>query len=536
MTTSHGMLPFSAVKLGVGRGRALATDPEQGPEGVERVETAIEAKRKFVQVGLKVLRTDAVVTAAKPGFQVAEYQVDDGQVFLGNLGIAAFSRRDVLVPASPQLVVAAPPVRHDDGLGIDGTLHKPYEALGPTGRDHGQPQPSRDPSAPALLDAFLGLPLADFDSRRDERLVVDALALATGCPADPGFVHFDVTTLEADPVSVRADHPRPQLVEDLERRLVPAKPKLSLKLRGGHSRRVAGDKVRRPEPRREGCPRPLHDRVSRQGNVPTALAAPQHTGTVSEAERLSRGRTMRASKAMLPPDFLKIGRTRRVVREQALESRQRLGERQVSVLEDVGGHLLDPHFAAASSTIGFMPFERAPIGSITPANRLLGFIINDVRTRLCIKAPSAANGVPHVVGVLRDFHNSVLPHVGTVHTLAVERVILGGDGRLLVMDSLKRTRRNFVGVGAGFLQNDRNPAMALSANLDGAGCPWAFGKKQRQGFGRGDRGLGEPFRKKGGRRLQVVSHFISLPERLTNDCNTTSSYCGCQADRHGLDI
>ena len=38
MSTSRRMLPFSAVKFGIGRCRVLTADPEQGPKGVELLE------------------------------------------------------------------------------------------------------------------------------------------------------------------------------------------------------------------------------------------------------------------------------------------------------------------------------------------------------------------------------------------------------------------------------------------------------------------------------------------------------------------
>ena len=72
MSTSRRMLPFSAVKFGIGRCRVLTADPEQGPKGVERIEAAVEPKGELIEVGLKVLRAYSVVTAPKPAFQIAE--------------------------------------------------------------------------------------------------------------------------------------------------------------------------------------------------------------------------------------------------------------------------------------------------------------------------------------------------------------------------------------------------------------------------------------------------------------------------------
>ena len=51
------------VELGVGECGNIASDAEQGAEGVKGIEAAVEAKRELVEVRLKMLRTDTVVNA-----------------------------------------------------------------------------------------------------------------------------------------------------------------------------------------------------------------------------------------------------------------------------------------------------------------------------------------------------------------------------------------------------------------------------------------------------------------------------------------
>jgi hypothetical protein len=46
------MRPIPRIKLGIGRGDRIAGDPEQGAEGIERIEPPVEAEGKFVEVGL----------------------------------------------------------------------------------------------------------------------------------------------------------------------------------------------------------------------------------------------------------------------------------------------------------------------------------------------------------------------------------------------------------------------------------------------------------------------------------------------------
>jgi hypothetical protein len=50
--TTRRMLPVAGIKLGIGRRLYCAGDAEQRAEGIERVEAPVEAKRKFVEVGL----------------------------------------------------------------------------------------------------------------------------------------------------------------------------------------------------------------------------------------------------------------------------------------------------------------------------------------------------------------------------------------------------------------------------------------------------------------------------------------------------
>jgi hypothetical protein len=57
------VLPCAGIEVGIGRGLGGARDAEQRAEGVERVETPIEAERELVEVGLEMLRAHAMVDA-----------------------------------------------------------------------------------------------------------------------------------------------------------------------------------------------------------------------------------------------------------------------------------------------------------------------------------------------------------------------------------------------------------------------------------------------------------------------------------------
>lgn len=339
MTASRGMLPVARVQFGVGRCGRVAADAEQRTEGVEGVKSPIEAERELVEVRLHVLRADAVVAAAQPRLEVAEHQMDDGQVFLCHDSLATLRSGQMLVSRAQQPIVAAPAVRHDHGARLHRPLYEATQGLGGAIRHDGQAKPPGIPAATALLGigALFRLPLANLNSRRHKRLMVDASAFTTGRAANPSLVHFNVISGLADPVSIRAYHSGAQLVQNLESRLVPLEAKLTLKLRGAHPRRVAGDQIGRPEPRPERRVGALHDRTGRQRHVATALAAAQYAGAGGEPERLCRLLAVWTGEAASPPDALKVGRTSRIVGEHALELRQALGEGQIGTVENVHG-------------------------------------------------------------------------------------------------------------------------------------------------------------------------------------------------------
>ena len=63
--TTSRVLPVARVKLGVSGSGDIASDSEQGPEGVERVEPPVEAEGELVEVGLEVLVAHAVMNATQ---------------------------------------------------------------------------------------------------------------------------------------------------------------------------------------------------------------------------------------------------------------------------------------------------------------------------------------------------------------------------------------------------------------------------------------------------------------------------------------
>ena len=61
--TIHSGASFFCIEFGIGRRSNIASNAEQGAESVEGIETAVETESEFVEIGLQVLRADAVMNA-----------------------------------------------------------------------------------------------------------------------------------------------------------------------------------------------------------------------------------------------------------------------------------------------------------------------------------------------------------------------------------------------------------------------------------------------------------------------------------------
>jgi hypothetical protein len=330
MTTTFRMLPIPRIQGGIGGRFVAASNPEQAAEAVERVVAAVEAEGELVEVGLQVLGADAVVRALEPRLQVREHHVDHRQIVLGDLRVIVLGGGKVFEATLLKAGVAVPAIGHDHRSRRHSVLNEAAERRGgAVGHDRQADAPG-DPAALALVQVGRRVALADLDGAGDEGLIVDAPAFAARLAADPALIDLDVILNPADPIRVRADHSGPQLVEDLEGRLVAGEPKLALELNRAHARRLAADEVGCPEPHAQRRVRALHDRSSRQASVFAALSATEDAGASLETEGLASGRAMRTDEAVAPPSLFQVGRARRVIGEQLLELGERTGERKVT--------------------------------------------------------------------------------------------------------------------------------------------------------------------------------------------------------------
>src|SRR5260221_8476384 len=211
MTANRRVFPFARVKLGIGRSSGFAADPQQQAEGVERVEPAVKAEGELVEVGLQVLRADAVMAAAKPAFEIAENEVNDRQGFLGPVGFVALDHGRVLIAALREPRVARGRVRDNQRRRIDSALYearkRPSAAIG--GYLHAEPASVAPAAAGDAFLASLRRPLANLNSGDDECLIVDAIPLTARLAPDPCLVYLNMAAVAADPVTIGPHHARP---------------------------------------------------------------------------------------------------------------------------------------------------------------------------------------------------------------------------------------------------------------------------------------------------------------------------------------
>ncbi len=283
-----------------------------------------------------MLGADPVMDAVDPGLQIGEHQVDDRQEFLCDLRVSAFGNRVMVESVLAKAGIAAPVVGDDQRSGSDGVFDESAERIGATIGDDGETNASRVATVFPIVELGSRLPATHLHGASDESLVVDAPAFASGPSSDPGFIHFDMLLrLVADLVALGAHHPGAELVKDAEGRLVARQAELPLKLDGRHPGRLAGDQVSRPEPGRQRRVAALHDGPGHQAYVFATGAAAQNAWARLETERPANDAAPWTGEPSVPAGAFEIGGTGRVVRENTLELRQRLRERQIFTSQDI---------------------------------------------------------------------------------------------------------------------------------------------------------------------------------------------------------
>ena len=280
-----------------------------------------------------------VMDTVDPGLQVGKDQVYDRQEMFRDLRVAAFGDCVMVEAALSEASITAPLIGDDQRSGSDGVFNEPAERMSTAVGDYSETNTPRVATVFPIVELGSGLTVAHLDGARDENLVMDAPAFATGPSSDPGLIRFNMfLRLATNLVALRAYHSGAQLMKDAEGRLIARKAKLPLKLDGRHSRCLTSDQIGRPEPGRQRCVAALHNGPGHQADVFATGSATQNARARLEAERLADNAAPRAGKPITPAGLFEIGRACRIVGENALKFRQRLGERQVFTRQDIHGH------------------------------------------------------------------------------------------------------------------------------------------------------------------------------------------------------
>ncbi len=124
----------------------------------------------------------------------------------------------------------------------------------------------------------------------------------------------------------------------LEGGFVARQTELPLELDGRQAGRLAGDQVSRPEPYRERRMRALHDGAGGKAGVAATMAAAKHPKARGNVPWPVSHPAVRTDEPSAPSCALKVGSTRRFIREQALKLRKRVRERQIVPLKYVDCH------------------------------------------------------------------------------------------------------------------------------------------------------------------------------------------------------
>jgi hypothetical protein len=319
------MCPFPGVKLRVSRRDGVSGNPQNGVKRRHRIEATIEPEHVFVEVSLQVFRLDtAVMRSFDPSFEVAENEMDHGQVRLSFVGVAAERQCLMMISGLGKARVASPAIGAKDGAARNVVFDKAGKRICAAVGNYTKPQTSSIDAASVLLAivrARSNLYGADHDG-----LVMRAATFTARLAADHAFVDLD-GMFAPDGIALRVDHASAKLVEYLKGRLITTEGKLPLELDGGLSGDLRGHQVRTPKPYRERRMARLHDGSCRQRRVGFAPTTSQHDRRAScEAVRLSYKPALWTRKSVRPTNGFKIAGASRIVGEYPLKLRKRSGE------------------------------------------------------------------------------------------------------------------------------------------------------------------------------------------------------------------
>jgi hypothetical protein len=297
-------------------------DPKNGVKRRHRIEPTIEPEHVFVEIGLKMLGLyTAMMRSLNPSLQIAENEMDHGQMRLGFVGVAAERQRLMVVSHLGKAGVASRTIGAQDGAARNIVFDKAGKRIGAAVRYDTKPQSSRIDAASVLLAVILTRP--NLDSANHDGLMMRAATFTARLAADHAFVDLD-GILTANGVALWADHASAELVEYLKGSLITREPKLALELNGALARGLRSHEIRAPKPRREWRVARLHDGSGRKRCIGFASTTSQHDRRAScETIRLSSKPALRTRKSIRPANGFKVASASRVVGEYPLKLRKR---------------------------------------------------------------------------------------------------------------------------------------------------------------------------------------------------------------------
>lgn len=203
-----------------------------------RIKPAIEPKHVFVEVGLQVFGFDtAVMRSPYPSFQIAEDEMDHGQVRLSLVWVAAERQRLMAVSHIGEPRIPGPSIRAQDRAKRDVVFDKAGKSLSAPVRNDAKPQPSGIDAASVFLAVILTRP--NLDSANDDGFVMCPATFAARLAAYHALIDLD-RMLAANGITLGTNHPGAELVEYLKSCLVATERKLALELDGGLSGDLRG--------------------------------------------------------------------------------------------------------------------------------------------------------------------------------------------------------------------------------------------------------------------------------------------------------
>jgi hypothetical protein len=266
----------------------------------------------------------AVMGPFDPSFQVAENEMDHGQVRLGFVGVAAERQRLMVVSHLGKAGVASPTIGAQYRAARNVVFDKAGKRIGAPIRNNAKPQSSRIKAASVFLTIVGARP--NLNRSHNDRLVVRTSTFAARLAADHAFVDLD-RMLAANSVALGADHASAELVEYLKGGLITREPKLALELGGALAGCLRGHEIRAPKPRRERRMARLHDGTGCQRGIGFASTTSQHDRRAScETVRLSYKPALWTRKSLRPANGFKVASASRVVGENPLKLRKRSWE------------------------------------------------------------------------------------------------------------------------------------------------------------------------------------------------------------------